>query len=99
MSQPIQLVLWEDLLDTVRDRGRDDLERAVEPLVARGKRALGLSQSYRLRLSRGGTGPGGPTLELEQAQQQLAALVNSRSWQMTEPARRLAAKLRARLRP
>jgi hypothetical protein len=99
MSQPIQLVLWEDLLDTVRDRGRDDLERAVEPLVARGKRALGLSQSYRLRLSRGGTGPGGPTLELEQAQQQLAALVKSRSWQMTEPARRLAAKLRARLRP
>ncbi|MDQ2632019.1 MAG: hypothetical protein M3Y75_13760 [Actinomycetota bacterium] len=99
MSQPIQLVLWEDVLDTIRDRGREDLERAVGPMVARGKRALGLSQDYRLRRSRGGTGPAGPTLELEQAQQQLESVLASRSWRMTEPARRLATRLRTRLRP
>lgn len=98
LSQPIQLVLWEDVLDTVRDRGRKDLERAVEPVVSRGKRDLGLAQSYRSRMSRGGTGPAGPTLELEEAQRQLAAVLNSRSWRLTEPARRLAARLRARRR-
>lgn len=97
LSQPIQLVLWEDLLDTVRDRDREDLERAVERVVSRGKRALGHSQSYRLRQSRGGTGPAGPPLDLEEAQRQLAAVLSSRSWRMTEPARRLAARLRARL--
>jgi hypothetical protein len=53
MSQMIQLVLWEDLLHTVRERGRTDLERAVEPVVVRGKRSLGLPRSYRTRLSRG----------------------------------------------
>ncbi|HYG96117.1 MAG TPA: hypothetical protein VD741_03325 [Solirubrobacterales bacterium] len=99
ISQPIQLVLWEDVLDTIRDHGREDLERAVAPLVARGKEALGLAQSYRTRMSRGGSGAAGATLELEEARRQLATVVDSRSWRVTAPARRLAGRLRARLRP
>jgi Polysaccharide pyruvyl transferase len=98
LSQPIQIVLWGDLLDTLRDRGRDDLARAVEPLVVRGKEALGMAPSQPLRMSRGGAGFGGPTLELEETKRQLATVVNSRSWQLTAPARRLAGRLRARLR-
>jgi hypothetical protein len=99
LSQPIQIVLWGDLLDTARDRGRDDLARAVEPLVEQGREALGLAPSERLRPSRGGTGFGGPTLELEETKRQLATVVDSRSWRLTAPARRLAGRLRARLRP
>jgi hypothetical protein len=49
IDQPIQLILWEDLLDTTRAAGRTDLERAVEPVVASGKRALGLPPSHRVR--------------------------------------------------
>lgn len=52
LSQPIQLALWEDVLDTVRDHGRADLERAVGSLVTRGKGDLGLPQSHRFRHSR-----------------------------------------------
>lgn len=48
-TQRIQLALWEDLLDTVRDAGRPDLERAVVGVVARGKRALGLPPDHRGR--------------------------------------------------
>jgi polysaccharide pyruvyl transferase WcaK-like protein len=98
LSQPIQIVLWEDLLDTLRDHGRDDLARAVEPLVTRGREALGLARSDRVRVSRGGTGFGGPTLELEEAKRQLATVVNSRSWRLTAPVRRFAGRLRTRLR-
>jgi hypothetical protein len=46
---PIQLVLWEDTLEAARRAGRPDLARAVEPVVASGKRALGLPDSYRSR--------------------------------------------------
>ncbi|HYH53495.1 MAG TPA: polysaccharide pyruvyl transferase family protein [Solirubrobacterales bacterium] len=98
LSQPIQIVLWEDLLDTVRDRGRDDLAGAIEPLVARGREALGLTPAQRLRRSRGGTGFGGPTLELEETKRQLATVLDSRSWKLMAPARRLGGRLRARLR-
>ena len=50
-DQPIALVLWEDVLETTRAAGRTDLERAVEPMVERGRRALRLLPTYR---SRGG---------------------------------------------
>ncbi|HEX6667031.1 MAG TPA: polysaccharide pyruvyl transferase family protein [Solirubrobacterales bacterium] len=49
MTQPIQLIYWEGLLESIRDNRRADLEQAVAPLVERGKRALGLPQSYRVR--------------------------------------------------
>jgi hypothetical protein len=53
IDSPIALALWEDVLDTTRTASRADLERAVEPLVATGKRALGLSSSYRGRRTPG----------------------------------------------
>jgi hypothetical protein len=40
---------WEDLLDAVRANGREDLEAAVAPLIAKGKASLGFPQSYRRR--------------------------------------------------
>ncbi|HVQ59162.1 MAG TPA: hypothetical protein VMS60_09695 [Solirubrobacterales bacterium] len=49
ITQPIQLILWEDLLDTTRANGRHDLEQAVEGVVESGKRALHLPPSYRVR--------------------------------------------------
>ena len=49
ITQPISLVLWEDVLATTRETGRDDLERVVEPLVAQGRANLGLPGSHRYR--------------------------------------------------
>ena len=53
LDQPISLALWEDALDTARATGRVDLERAVEAVVATGKRVLGLPASHRGRPSPG----------------------------------------------
>jgi hypothetical protein len=41
IAQPISLVLWEDVLATTQAAGRRDLEQAVEPMVAAGRRRLG----------------------------------------------------------
>ncbi|MDX6594994.1 MAG: hypothetical protein QOI72_376, partial [Solirubrobacterales bacterium] len=49
IPQAISLVLWEDVLATTRAAGRPDLERAVEPMVVRGRRNLGLPASHRFR--------------------------------------------------
>jgi hypothetical protein len=49
IDQPISLVLWEDVLATTREAGRDDLEREVEAMVVRGRRNLGLPPSHRYR--------------------------------------------------
>ncbi len=57
IDQPIQLVLWEDLLDAIRVAGRADLEPAVEVAVSRGKRQLGFPAGHRSR-----TRPGPPPL-------------------------------------
>jgi hypothetical protein len=103
ISQPIQLVIWEDLLDTTREAGRPDLERAVELVLATGKRALALPPSYRLRE------PGSAPIQAErraeqaelraaEAERQLDAIVSSRSWRISAPLRRLAERLRARRR-
>jgi len=43
ITQPISLVLWEDVLAATRTAGRPDLERAVEPLVASGRRRFGVA--------------------------------------------------------
>jgi polysaccharide pyruvyl transferase WcaK-like protein len=45
----VSLTLWEDLLDAIRANGREDLETAVAPVVAKGKAKLGLPQSFRRR--------------------------------------------------
>jgi hypothetical protein len=101
ISQPIQLVLWEDMLDTTREAGRPDLERAVEQVVATGRRALALPQSYRVRE------PGSAPIQAErraeqaelratEAERQLDAVVSSRSWRISAPLRRLAERVRAR---
>ncbi|HEX9966622.1 MAG TPA: glycosyltransferase family A protein [Solirubrobacterales bacterium] len=56
----VTLILWEDVLDSIRAAGRVDLERPVETLVARGKRTLGLPPAHR---SRRAPGPA-PTVRL-----------------------------------
>ena len=60
IHQMIEVVEWEDTLETVRSAGRRDLERAVEPIVASGKRELGLAPSWRTRA--GALPPLRPTL-------------------------------------
>jgi polysaccharide pyruvyl transferase WcaK-like protein len=52
----VLLHLWEDVLDAARAAGRADLERVIEPPVARAKRELALPANYRGRRL-----PGPPT--------------------------------------
>jgi hypothetical protein len=85
-EQVVVLSLWEDVLDLVREEGRADLAPAVETVVDRGKRTLGLPPGYRRR-RRGGQPP-------RDAAATLAELLESRSWRITAPLRRAAAALR-----
>lgn len=96
LTQPIALALWEDLLDHVRDCGRTDLAPPLEEFVTRGRRAMGLAQSYRTRQSRHGRHEKGTGGELEAAEAELAEVLQSRSWRLTEPLRHFGARLRAR---
>jgi hypothetical protein len=96
LSQPIALALWEDLLDHVRESGRADLAPPLEAFVAKGRRTLGLSQSYRMRQSRHGRNQRDAGAKLEAAEAELADVLGSRSWRLTEPLRRLGDRLRAR---
>jgi hypothetical protein len=90
ITQPIALVLWEDVLATTREAGRTDLEGPVVDLIARGRRRLGLPPSYR---SRRRYEQDEPVRESE-AQAQLDALLGSRSWRLTAPLRRLGSRRR-----
>ncbi|HSS43147.1 MAG TPA: polysaccharide pyruvyl transferase family protein [Solirubrobacterales bacterium] len=45
----VSLTLWEDILDAARGAERDDLERAVVPVIAKAKAGLGLPREYRRR--------------------------------------------------
>jgi hypothetical protein len=105
IRQPISLLLWEDVLETTRAAGRSDLERAVEPLVARGRRNLGLPASYRSRRPGGGMVAAlteaerraeAAELARDEARAQLATVLGSRSWRLLAPLRRLRALLRHR---
>ncbi|HEX6206274.1 MAG TPA: hypothetical protein VFZ29_10775 [Solirubrobacterales bacterium] len=96
ISQPIALTLWEDLLDHARDRGRADLAAPLEAFVTKGRRTMGLAQSYRTRQSRHGRRERGTGVRLEAAEAELATVLASRSWRWTEPLRRLGAWLRSR---
>jgi hypothetical protein len=49
LAMKIQVALWQDTLDAVRAAGRADLEPAVARMVATGKDALGLPETYRSR--------------------------------------------------
>ncbi len=90
ITQPIALVLWEDVLATTRAAGRPDLEAPVREMVARGRQALDLPPSYRSRRSHADAEPPAP----DAAQAQLDAVLDSRSWRLTAPLRRLGARRR-----
>jgi hypothetical protein len=99
VAAPIALVFWEDVLGTVREHGREDLERAVEPVVARGRRNLDLPTWHRYRHGRLDFEPPSGA-ELERAwreREEIEALLASRSWRLTAPLRRLGAWARARI--
>ncbi len=96
INQVISLALCEDLLDTLRDRGRTDLEPAVAAFAEKGRRSLGLARSHRSRPSRHGRNEGPSGVEAEALEAELATVLESRSWRLTEPLRRLGAHLRAR---
>ncbi|HET6999509.1 MAG TPA: glycosyltransferase family A protein [Solirubrobacterales bacterium] len=49
LGQPVHITLWQDVLDAARAAARSDLEHALEPVLARGKLALGLPADYRRR--------------------------------------------------
>jgi hypothetical protein len=95
LNQEISLVLCEDLLDTVRDHGRTDMEPALEAFVEKGRRNLGKARSYRSRPSRHGKARTPSGVEVEALEAELESLLGSRSWELTEPLRRLGARLRA----
>jgi hypothetical protein len=88
------LALWQDILDLVRERGRADLEAPVANVVARGKRGLGLPDSFRLRGAANGRLS---VAEREELQGRLDTVLGSRSWRLTAPLRRVGAIL-SRLR-
>ncbi len=48
-NHKIALVIWEDLLQAVRDAGRDDLAEPIAESAARGREELGLPPSHRFR--------------------------------------------------
>ncbi|HWM09634.1 MAG TPA: hypothetical protein VNO82_09815 [Solirubrobacteraceae bacterium] len=68
---------------------RQDLEPALEGVVDRGKRALGLPPSYRLRHPR--------SVDDDELADKLATVLDSRSWRLTRPLR-AAARWMRRLR-
>jgi hypothetical protein len=97
ISMPIQLVLWEDVLETTRQMRRPDLERAVAPVVATGKRALGLPETHRVRhYAPTRSADSDRDEELARVRADLDAVVGSRSWRLTAPLRRLMAVWRHR---
>jgi hypothetical protein len=87
------LTLWQDLLDLIREQGRTDLEPPVAAVVARGKRGLGLPDSYRWRGSASGRLGSG---ERDALDARLDTVLRSRSWRLTAPLRRAGRWLRAR---
>jgi hypothetical protein len=96
-QQTLALGSWEDILDAVRARGREDLEPTIESVVESAKRHFGLPRSYRRR-SLPGPPPLSPRPEPEpdapDAEQLLAEVLGSRSWKLTAPLRRAARLLR-----
>jgi len=94
-QQTLSLAGWEDNLDAVREAGRRDLEPAVESVVENGRRHFGLPRTHR---SRGLPGPPPltqtPGPEPPDAEALLAEVLESRSWRLTAPLRRVGRLLR-----
>ncbi len=73
IPQLLQMLNWEDTLQTIRAAGRSDLAPAIEDLLERGRHQLGLPADFRTRVldprsSRAPTPPPpGPTLFAEPA--------------------------------
>lgn len=94
VTHPVLLTLWQDVLDLVQERHRDDLEPAVARVVARAKEALGLPASYRLR---GGTATAEASraeTERDELAARLDTVLSSRSWKLTRPLRSVARGVR-----
>jgi hypothetical protein len=85
------VTLWQDILDLVRERGRTDLEAPVAEVVARGKRELGLPDSYRRR---GATNGRAGAVERDALNGRLQTVLESRSWRLTAPLRHAGAAAR-----
>jgi hypothetical protein len=85
------VTLWQDILDLIREQGRTDLEPAVAAVVARGKRELGLPDSFRLRGSANGRLS---AAERQELQGRLETVLGSHSWRLTAPLRRAGAAVR-----
>lgn len=96
LNQSISLVIWEDLLAALREAGRTDAEAAVAAFVEKGRRTMGLARTYRSRPSRDGVPETPSGAEREALEAELATVLESRSWRLTEPLRRLGAWLRSR---
>lgn len=102
LTEPLQIPMWEELRELARERGRADIERAVDGVLARSDGAFELPESYRRR--RTIAARVGPATVLRTAQdrqaQELAArldtVVGSRSWKLTRPLRALARRVRER---
>jgi hypothetical protein len=107
ISRLLLILLWEDILDTVRAAGRADLEPAVERVVVEAREQFGLPQSYRRRARPGplplDPGRAGAAREAREREAALgtpgtrrlaAAVLNSSSWKLTAPIRRFRALLR-----
>jgi len=96
LNQSISLTIWEDLLADIREKGRTEMEPAVAAFVEKGRRTMGLAQTYRSRPSRDGSPDSMSGVEQEALEEELATVLGSRSWQLTKPLRRLGDRLRAR---
>jgi hypothetical protein len=79
VQEPLHLDLIEEALEAMRASGKPELVRAFERLVAKGRRTLGRD--------------GGELAEAErraaEAETKLAEVLDSRSWKLTAPLRRL----------
>jgi hypothetical protein len=79
VQEPLHLDLIEEALEAMRDSGKPELVRAFERLVARGRRTLG----------RDGSALAEPERRAAEAEAKLAEVLDSRSWKLTAPLRRL----------
>lgn len=104
LTEPLQVAMWEELLELARERDRHDIEAAVGGVLARSEGAVELPESYRRRRTiaarLGPAAAGGIAHDGQAAERELAArletVLGSRSWKLTQPLRTLARRVRAR---
>ncbi len=84
-TREIQIVLYRDLLAGLRECDREDLAARLEPALERGEVALGMKEREQAEDREAA------------AEAQLAELLGSNSWKLTEPLRRLGSRAKARV--